>query len=174
MAIPLVTTEINARGDAAYVMAGGTSSFQERLLGAIDLYKRHRISHIIFMRNDTPLFAYSTVEPFWTQTNWAFRILKIYDVPVDSAIVLRPAESEFLGTLQEARLYRDTIADRFQHLVIITSSAHTRRSALAFRRTLDGDVEIIPYAVTPFSISSERHRPIWLEYAKLIVYFIIA
>jgi uncharacterized SAM-binding protein YcdF (DUF218 family) len=155
-------------------MAGGTMYFQRRLLGAIDLYKRKRISHIIFMRNDAPLFDYHSIDPYWTQTNWAVEILKLYDIPGEDITILEPAESDFLGTLREAQLYKQAIAKKFSQLVVVTSAAHTRRSYLAFRRTLDDNIKITPYAVTPFNISTERFRPIWLEYVKLVVYFIVA
>ena len=45
---------------------------------------------------------------------------------------------------------------------------------LAFRRSLPANVKVIPYAATTFENSYEIYHPIWIEYLKLLVYYVIA
>jgi hypothetical protein len=49
-----------------------------------------------------------------------------------------------------------------------------RRSVLAFERSLPQGVPVQPYAATTMINSYELHHPIWLEYLKLMVYYVIA
>ena len=44
----------------------------------------------------------------------------------------------------------------------------------AFTRSLPSDVRVVPYAATSFVSSYEMHLHIWLEYLKLLLYFMVA
>jgi uncharacterized SAM-binding protein YcdF (DUF218 family) len=171
LAAPLVVSDDDARGDVAYVMSAGAALY-ERLRDASDLYHMGRIPRILLM--DVPR-DYGTFYPAgrnWTATEWAVGYLEWLGVPRDRVIVL-PAARGWLGSLQEARLVAAHL-DGARRVVVVTSAPHTRRSLLAFRRTLPPDVEVTVHAATSFDDTEEYFRPLLLEYVKLLVYEIAA
>ncbi len=171
VAAPLVVDDRAARGDAAYVLAGGHAIW-ERLRAASDLYHLGRVPQILLMdvrRDDGTFFPAGRN---WSATEWALGYLEWLGVPRDRVRVLPPADGG-LGTLAEARLVRDHAAGA-RRLVLVTSAPHTRRTLLAFRRTLPADVEVTVYAATTFLDSEELFRPLFLEYVKLLVYAVVA
>jgi uncharacterized SAM-binding protein YcdF (DUF218 family) len=169
-AAPLVVDDRDARGDAAYVLAGGHAIW-ERLRAASDLYHMGRVPRILLMDVPRDDGTYFPAGRNWTATEWALGYLEWLGVPRDRVRVLPRARGS-LGTLAEARLVRDSgVAGR---VVLVTSAAHTRRTLLAFRRTLPRDVEVTIYAATRFADSEEVFRPLFLEYVKLLVYAVVA
>ena len=81
--------------------------------------------------------------------------------------------SPAFGSLSEADAVAQQETD-LSSVVVVTSAPHTRRSHLAFRRRLDDRIRVDVYAAsTPFS-SSEVHAPIWVEYAKMLIYYFVA
>jgi hypothetical protein len=70
LAAPLVVTDPNARGDAAYLLAGG-NAFRERLSAAVDLYHMQCVP-VILLFADTSRSSYSFVaKRNFTPTDWA-------------------------------------------------------------------------------------------------------
>ncbi len=169
MAVPLVIHDQEARGDAAYLLAGG-NAFRERLAAAADLYHMGRVPQIIFMQ-DSRRSSYNFVEGRnWTPTEWAVSFLQWRGVPAEAVHLLKPAEPGALGTRAEARLVASTLTADVKRLVLVTSAAHTRRTLMTFRRILPPRVVLTSYAATAFTSSLEMHLPLWLEYVKLLVY----
>jgi uncharacterized SAM-binding protein YcdF (DUF218 family) len=109
----------------------------------------------------------------WTSTEWALDFLAHRGVPADKILVIAPAQGS-LGTLAEARQVAQTLPSDVSRLVLVSSPPHMRRSMLAFRRILPAKISLVPYAATDTASSVELYRPIWLEYAKLAGYAVVA
>jgi uncharacterized SAM-binding protein YcdF (DUF218 family) len=169
---PLVVHELNANGDFCYVLAGG-GALWERLDAASDLVQMGRVSSILLMRDDNQGQYNFRAKTSWTRTQWAVDYLGWRGTPREKILLLPQAEGVF-GTLTEARVIARTLPKNAKTLVIVSSAPHMRRALLAFRRSLPPDIRVIPYAATPFKNSYELHHPIWLEYLKLLVYFVVA
>lgn len=173
LTLPLVMSQADATGDAAYVLSGGKAIF-ERLRAACDLYHMHRIKKIFLMQN-AGLGSYSyNAGQCWNAAQWHVEYLKWLDIPEKDIISLHQKDEAFFGTLSEARLVADKLPDTVFRLVIITSPQHTRRSFLAFRRALSSQIVIIPYAASEIQYSSEFYHPLGLEYLKLVIYWFVA
>jgi hypothetical protein len=169
---PLVVSDARARGDACYVLASG-DVFSERLAAASDLYHMGRVARIIFQRSEDRGSYNFISRQSWTSTDWSLDFLTHRGVPLDSIQVIASAKGSF-GTLSEARNLRKLLPQQIKTLVLVSSAPHMRRVMLAFRRVFPQGIELIPYAATDFSSSAEYYRPIWLEYLKLGVYFVVA
>jgi len=169
---PLVIHEENARGDSCYVMAGG-GALWERLDAASDLVQMGRVGSIILMRDDNICQFSFKANASWTRTQWAADYLAWRGIAADR-IQWIPQTKGFFGTLTEARTIAKRLPKSVKALVVVSSAPHMRRSVLAFTRSLPSDVSVVPYAATSFQTSYEMNHPIWLEYVKLILYFMIA
>jgi uncharacterized SAM-binding protein YcdF (DUF218 family) len=172
-AAPLILNDVQATGDGAYVLSAG-NAFRERLSAAADLYQMGRIPQILLLQDDTRGSYSFTARANWTPTEWALDFLKWRGIPKDKVLIIRAEGKGYFGTLSEARTIAGVLPSSVKRLVLITSAAHTRRSMLAFRRTLPSKIEITPFAATPFRESTEMYDPLWLEYLKLLVYWFIA
>ncbi len=173
LAAPLIVSDPDARGDAAYLLAGG-NAFRERLAAAVDLYHMGRVPKIIFL-NDPRRSSYNfTAQRNFTPTEWAIDFLKWRGLPEASIHLLKAREDGTFGTLTEAKLVAETLPAGLKKLVLVTSPAHTRRTRLAFRRTLPAGVELMLYPANSFTNSLEMYRPLWQEYLKLLFYSMIA
>jgi len=172
LAKPLIVSNENANGDAAYVLAGG-NAFGERLSAAADLYHMGRISQII-INDDSTVSAYNfQTKSNWTISQWAIDFLRWLDVPRENIKILPRQDQGWLGTLSEAEHISRELPGEVKQLVIVTSAAHTRRAMLAFRRTLPPQIKLVPYAATSFLTSAEMWRPLWIEYSKIVIYWIV-
>ena len=170
--LPLVTNAPNAYGDAVYVLAGGTS-FLERLAAASDLYHMQRVQKI-YLSNNNGWSSYNFIaQSNWTPTQWAVNFLECRGVPAEKITVFDEEPAGWLGTYSEAKLVKQALPSDVKRLVIVTSAAHTRRSLMTFARTLDDEMLVMPYAATAFIHSQELYRPLWQEYLKLIIYWVI-
>jgi uncharacterized SAM-binding protein YcdF (DUF218 family) len=172
LSAPLVRHEQNASGDACYVLAGG-SALWERLDAAADLVQMGRVPRILLMQDDMRGQYSFKSNSSWTGTQWATDYLAWRGVSANR-IVLIPKSDDLFGTLKEARAVAMSLPKDLKTLVVVSSAPHMRRSVLAFRRSLPADVNVVPFAATEFVNSYEMHHPIWLEYLKLFVYFVIA
>jgi uncharacterized SAM-binding protein YcdF (DUF218 family) len=171
-AAPLVLNDTNARGGACYVLAGG-GAIRERLDAASDLIHMGQVPTILLMRNDKP-GAYSfKARKSWTGTEWSMDYLAWHGVMSQKITLLEEVHGLF-GTLAEARNVAKQLSKNVKTLVVVSSAPHMRRTVLAFRRSLPADVKVIPYAATTFENSYEMYHPIWLEYLKLLVYYVVA
>ncbi|GAM11819.1 hypothetical protein OR1_04137 [Geobacter sp. OR-1] len=172
LSTPLVVHESNARGDACYVMAGG-GAIWERLDAAADLIQMGRVSRIMLMQDNMQgQYSFKT-NSSWTRTKWFADYLAWRGISQEKILWIPQAEGLF-GTLTETRAVAKNLPINFKSLVIVSSAPHMRRSLLAFRRSLPVNINVTPYAATEFWNSYEMYHPIWLEYLKLTVYYLIA
>ena len=172
LSAPLVCNDPNARGDACYVLAGG-GAVLERLDAAADLVQMGRVEKILLMRDDTIGQFNFKANASWTRTHWAAAYLAWRGISADRIVWIPQAEGA-LGTLTEARSVARYLPEDITTLVVVSSAPHMRRAVLAFERSLATHVRIVPSAATTFENSYEMYHPIWLEYLKLLVYFVIA
>ena len=109
----------------------------------------------------------------WTVTQWMLDYLAWRGISRSKITVLPPAEG-FFGTLSEARNVTKLLPQDVKTLVLVSSAPHMRRAVLAFRKSLPADIKVEPYAATSFKTSNEMYNPLWIEYFKLLVYYVIA
>lgn len=172
LAAPLVVHDESARGNACYILAGG-GSLRERLDAGIDLIQMGRVSTLIIMQDDSKGPYSFGAKSSWTRTRWTVDYLFWRGISGDR-ISFIPQINELFGTLKEARSVAKNLSKDVKTLVVVSSAPHMRRTVLAFRRSLPADVKVVPFAATTFENSYEMYYPIWLEYLKLLVYFVIA
>lgn len=173
LAKPLVVGSESVSGDAAYVLAGG-SAFRERLAAAADLVLMHRVPRILLMRQtETGSFSFKDNKN-WTATEWGVDYLRWRGVPADAIQLFDDRKLSAMGTLDEARTLAAALPDGINRLVLVTSPAHTRRSVLAFTRSLPKRVAVLCYPATDIDQSTEFYNPLAVEYFKLLVYSIVA
>lgn len=172
LSAPLVAHDVNARGNTCYVMASG-GAIWERLGAAADLLQMGRVDSIVLMKEDTfGQFSFKA-NASWNRTQWMTDYLAWRGISLHRIIWISQID-ELFGTLKEARAVAKKIPKEVKTLVVVSSAPHMRRSVLAFRRSLPSGVTVVPYAATEFENSYERHHPIWLEYFKLLIYYVIA
>jgi len=174
LAAPLVVTDTEATGEVAYVMAGGSSAYKEQLSAGADLWHMGRVQKVILTENDQPGSYNFMYHRNWTVTEWGIDLLQWLGVPARNIEIIKLDDEGKFGSLREARNVAKHIAGRVHGLVVVTSAAHTRRSLLAFKRTLPNTISVVSYAASSFADSAERYRPLWLEYLKLGVYELFA
>lgn len=172
LAAPLRVHEEKAYGDACYVLAGG-GSIWERLDAAADLYHLDRVSRILLMRDDLQSQYSFKSKTSLTRTQWMLDYLNWRGVPAVKASFIGQSDGVW-GTLNEARAVARMLPREIKTLVVVSSAPHMRRTVLAFRRSLPADVKVIPFAATSFETSYEMTFPIWVEYMKLMAYYVIA
>ena len=172
LATPLVVHGENGQGDACYVLAGG-GSLWERLFSASDLIHLGRVHRIILMKNSMGGPYNFKASRSWSRTQWEVDYLYWLGVPNNKIELLEQSEGLF-GTLQEARNVAAHLPRHVRKLVVVSSAPHMRRTVLAFERSLPPDVKVVPYAATTFVNSYEMYFPLWLEYLKLLVYYVVA
>lgn len=168
LAAPLVITDENAQGDACYVLAAG-SAMCERLAAASDLYHMKRIPLIILMNNSEKGPYSFPAQASWSPTQWSVEYLVWRGVPKEKIQIVAEVKGPF-GTLSEAKNIAKTLPPGIKRLVVATSAPHTRRSLLAFKKSLPPGVAVIPFAASSFETSAECFNPLWLEYFKLLIY----
>jgi len=171
LALPLIVTDENAHGDAAYILAGG-NAFKERLAAGADLYHIKRVAQIIISRDSSKSSFNFRDKRNWTPTEWAVDYLQWLGVPAEKITIMDLREHGFFGTLNEAKALAKLLPEQMKQLVIITSAPHTRRACLTFKKRLSPHVKIAPYAASSFDASMEMWEPLWIEYLKLLVYYL--
>jgi uncharacterized SAM-binding protein YcdF (DUF218 family) len=172
LAYPLVENEVNASGDVCYVLAGGGAVW-ERLDAAADLVQMGRVNSILLMKDNSVSQYNFRNNSSWTRTQWITDYLMWRGVPQDRIKLMEQTEGYF-GTLLEARAVSAQLPKNVKTLIVVSSAPHMRRSLLAFKRSMPTGVNVVPYAATTFATSYERYHPIWIEYLKLLVYFVIS
>jgi len=173
LAQPLIVPRPETGADISYVLAGG-NAMQERLATAADLYHMGWTKKIILFNDDAPGPYCFRIGESWSQVEWQLDYLAWRTVPKKDIIVLDCEKDALFDTLSEARCVANALPDSVQRLMIITSPAHTRRSLLAFQRTLPPEIAVSCYAARDYRYSIEFYHPILLEYLKLLIYWIVA
>ncbi len=171
LAYPLYVHEGDASGDAAYVMADGYA-YWERVHAASDLYHMGRVPRVIVLAEDEPAGFNFVQNKTETRLQRTVAYLEWLGVPTEDISTVRVESAGMFGSLNEAR----TVADqetKLQRLVVVTSAPHTRRTQFCFRRTLPPHIQLQVYAASPPSQSHEIDAPLWIEYIKLLVYYVI-
>ena len=169
---PLYVHDPDARAAIAYVMSGGPASF-ERLLAASDLYHTERISSIA-LENDTQPSCYNYLKnKSESRSDRCIAYLMMRGVPEDRIKLVPKCSSSRFGSLREAQSVAKDLG-RIENLIVITSPTHTRRTELAFIRSLPKNIKVHIYAASDLAGSDEIFSPIWIEYLKLAAYFFIA
>ncbi|MDD2900215.1 MAG: YdcF family protein [Desulfuromonadaceae bacterium] len=172
LSAPLVVHNPTSRGDCCYILASGGAMW-ERLDAAADLLQMGRVNTLLVMREDAYGQFSFKANASWTRTQWMADYLAWRGIPADRIRWMGQID-ELFGTLKEARAVARDLPRHVKSLVIVSSAPHMRRALLAFRRSLPADVAVIPYAATEIENSYELNHPIWLEYLKLLVYYVIA
>ena len=172
LAEPLLVHNGAARGESCYVLAAG-GALWERLDAAADLVQMGSVSRILLMQDNTRGQYSFKANRSWTRTQWATDYLAWRGIPGDKLRFI-PQTDGLFGTLTEARVVAKNLPKDVKTLVVVSSAPHMRRSLLALRRSLPADVKVVPYAATSFETSTEMFFPIWIEYLKLLVYYLIA
>lgn len=172
LSAPLVIHDPNAGGDACYVLAGG-GSLWERLDAAADLVNTGRVTRIYMMKDNQQGQYNFKADRSWTRAEWSSDYLAWRGISTDRISYISPTD-DYFGTLAETRAFAEHFPKDLSRLVLVSSAPHMRRSVLAFRRSLPPNVLITPYAATSFMDSYEMRYPIWIEYVKLFVYYLIS
>lgn len=170
---PLVVTSESAGGDAAYVLAGG-AALRERLDAAADLIQMHRVPRVFLMRDDHRSSYSFKAQASWTVTEWATDYLRWRGIKDEQIQLFEDRRLSRMGTLDEARSLAAALPVSVSRLVLVTSPAHTRRSMLAFTRSLPARIVIRSYPATGIRESVEFYHPLSVEYLKLLLYAIAA
>lgn len=174
LSAPLILHDHEATGDAAYVMQGGLAS-EERLRAAADLFHMGRVPRIYLLRDDHHSYYSKVEDRSITRTEWMIAYLAWLGVPADRVTLLDDGGGWWLGSLHEADLASAALPKEVRRLIVVTSPVHTRRSGLAFERRLGpAGVAVVTWAAIDWSLSAEAFAPLWLEYAKLAVYVVVA
>ncbi|TWU54508.1 hypothetical protein Poly51_32270 [Rubripirellula tenax] len=167
---PLHVHDVTARGELAYVMAGGPAVW-ERLRAASDLFHEDRVSQIYLLREDE-LAGFNYVQhQKESRLQREIAYLGLFGVPPDRIRSVSADPDDWLSSRSEAVGLANAL-NTPANIVVVTSSPHTRRSLLCFRRTLGPDCKVSIYAASEPNEGSEMFSPIWIEYAKLLVYWI--
>ena len=178
LSYPLHISNLTGKADTAYVMSGG-QAYWERLHAASDLYHMGQIQKVAIKQDPTDSLYDFVLKRSQTRQQRAIRYLCGLGVP-ENRIVTATASGEpmpesepMLGSWREAQAF----AAQFPltpKVVVITSSPHTRRSLLCFERAMPETCEVSVFAASRPEHGAELFSPIWLEYGKLAVYWIVA
>jgi uncharacterized SAM-binding protein YcdF (DUF218 family) len=151
--------------DAAVALSGGEG---ERLLAAIELYKRREARALLIVGPDVPLLKVYTREDSLTQAEAKRRIAVRRGIPPDSVFVaLGPSSTyeEAERSLQEAR-------DRgWRTLLIVTDPFHTRRARATFRHVFRGSGVHLAVYHLPEGRSSQSRIRWWRRESDLMAVF---
>ncbi len=170
--LPLHVHDADARGEIAYVMADGPATW-ERLRAAADLYHMHRVKQI-YLLNQTRMSGHDFIRKRnVTRVQREIDFLGLHGVPADRIERVEVDADHWLSSRSEAVGLEKMVGD-VESLVVVTSSPHTRRSLLCFRRSFDASTKVSVYSASEPSESAETHLPIWIEYGKLAVYWLCA
>lgn len=169
---PLYVHDPDARGEVAYVMADGPATW-ERLLAASDLYHMHRVKEIYILEElNSSCYNFVRGESD-TRLQREIDYLGLRGVPetIIHSVPLRTGD--WLSSRGEAEGVAN-LSRKFGSIVVVTSPPHTRRSKMCFRRAFGAETDIYVYSASGPASSVETYSPIWIEYAKLVVYWFCA
>jgi len=169
---PLHVSNLKSKADVAYVMSGG-HAYWERLQAASDLYNMGQIQQIAIQNNPTKTQYDFVQKKTLTMTQRATRFLDLHGVPEHSIVVGPKETGSVLGSWQEAKAFAAEFPT-ISRLVVVTSSPHTRRSLMCFRRAMPEACEVSVFAASRPEHGAELFNPIWLEYGKLMLYWVAA
>lgn len=169
---PLYVHDPDAQGEIAYVMADGSATW-ERLLAASDLYHMHRVQEIYLLKElNTSCYNFVRHESD-TRFQREIDYLGLRGVPENVIQGVPIRTGDWLSSRGEAEGVAN-LSRKFDSIVVVTSAPHTRRSKMCFRRAFGPNTDIFVYSASNPESSVETYSPIWIEYAKLAVYWFCA
>lgn len=169
---PLYVHHPDSSGDIAYVMADG-HAYWERLRAASDLYHENQVQRVLILDEHEAAgfnFGRNQVD---SRVQRAIDHLELFGVPNDKVESIPINTSTPFSSLNEALGLKEHYPN-LKRIVVVTSAPHTRRSLLCFRRTLTDMASVQVYSASRPVDSAELSAPIWMEYAKLLVYSFVA
>ncbi|WP_246113025.1 YdcF family protein [Allorhodopirellula solitaria] len=168
---PLYVHDPDAAGEIAYVMADGPATW-ERLRAAADLFHMHRIEKVGLL-NEQRSSGYNFVRKASdTRLQREIDFLAMLGVPASAIVAFDADSSDWLSSRSEAvAVHREWPG--VKRLVVVTSPPHTRRSRLCFERVFPAETSVVAYSATAPAESAETYLPIWVEYVKLTVYWLL-
>jgi uncharacterized SAM-binding protein YcdF (DUF218 family) len=169
---PLHVSNMTTDAEVAYVMSDG-HAYWNRLYAASDLYQMGQIQKIAIQENGTSSRFDFTLQRSQTVTKRSIRYLNSLGVPEDRIITVKGVTEPMFGSWSEAQAFAEQFPDT-KNLVIVTSSPHTRRSQLCFRRAMPASCNVMVLADSIPQEGAELFAPIWHEYGKLAIYWLIA
>jgi uncharacterized SAM-binding protein YcdF (DUF218 family) len=149
------------------------ASYSERLYAASDLFHMGKVKRIVIQRNDMRSRFNFLKNRSETASQRSISYLESLGVPANVVSTVTTDPAPLLGSWSEAQGF----ARKFKptdRVVVVTSAAHTRRSLLCFQRALPKSSQVYVYSASPPEYSGELFHPIWLEYGKLGLYWIMA
>lgn len=169
---PLHVSNMQSNADIAYVMSDG-HAYWNRLCAASDLYHTGKIHDIAIQENPTSSRYDFVLRRSQTVSQRSTRYLESLGVPKDRIVTLPPVEAPPLGSWSEAQAFAKAFPETTS-VVVVTSSPHTRRSLLCFERAMPNSCHVSVHADSLPEEGAELFSPIWLEYAKLAIYWFSA
>ena len=172
VAYPLYAHDENASGEVAYVMADGPA-YWERLRAASDLYHMERVNRIVVL-NETRSDGYNFIlKKSNTRFERSIAYLGLFGVPANAIESIPEVTNAKMGSMSEANSFANTFPET-KNIVVVTSAPHTRRSKLCFQRAFKSNANVSVYSASKPPESSEIMGALWIEYVKLVVYFVAA
>jgi uncharacterized SAM-binding protein YcdF (DUF218 family) len=174
----LIVQDAPRPADAIVVLSG---SIPDRILEAVDLYQAHLASRIVLTR-EAPLPGLEALRargialPEHHEQNLS--IAEQLGVPAEALSVMATPTS---STIVEAAALVAYLRERQLHsILLVTSKAHARRSAMIFRH-LAGDtlrITVCPSPYDPFAAETWWHyralvRRVVIEYGKMLNYLVV-
>jgi uncharacterized SAM-binding protein YcdF (DUF218 family) len=169
---PLHVSNMPTKADVAYVMSDG-HAYWNRLYAASDLYHMGQIQEIAIQENQTTSRYDFVSKRSQTVSQRSVRYLGALGIPEDRIATVKVDEAPMLGSWSEARAFAKEFP-KTQNLVVVTSSPHTRRSLLCFKRAMPTSCQVSVFAASLPKEGAELFDPIWLEYSKLGIYWFVA
>ena len=173
----LVREDSLQRADAIVVLAGATPL---REIEAADLYRAGYAPVVLLtLENDEPSIEVLRERgiTFESRNQQRVRIMRLLGVPESALTVLDATRA--VSTKSEAELVRGWASEHHPtRLIVVTSSFHTRRASMVFRRVLRGlGVELLmrPASRDPFHVDTwwrdrDQLRNGIFEWQKLVFY----
>ena len=169
---PLHVSNMTTNAEIAYVMSDG-HAYWNRLYAASDLYHLGKIKKIAIQKNPTTSRYDFVLRRSQTVSQRSITYLKNLGVPSDRITMVNGVNSPALGSWSEAQAFANEFPET-TNVVIVTSSPHTRRSLLCFKRAMPASCQVSVFSDSLPAEGAELFAPIWTEYCKLAVYWAIA
>jgi uncharacterized SAM-binding protein YcdF (DUF218 family) len=173
----LVAADPLRKADAVAVLAGGEMS---RCKTAADLYSQGWVPLILITKNSYPVEHEDSVRygiPAWESHEKCLAVLGFYKVPQSVVEILDGYNESTADEAQKVRLFLQS--HRMQHLLVVTSNFHTRRTGLMFRRMFrNTGIRVLVQATPPDAFFDPQEwwtrrrdaKTLLWEYQKLFFY----
>ncbi|TWU19438.1 hypothetical protein Poly21_16110 [Allorhodopirellula heiligendammensis] len=168
---PLYVHDQQAEGEVAYVMADGPAMW-ERLRAAADLYHLRRVNQVVLLNEQQSAGFNFVRHRSDSRLQREIDFLELLGVPAADIQSIDADGDDWLSSRSEAMGVFQELPE-VKRLVVVTSPPHTRRSRLCFTRTYPPETQVSIYSAALPAESAETHLPIWIEYVKLAIYWLV-